>query len=189
MKNILIGALLAFGLNSVASAIPFYAEYADNVWLNKNNKSHTWVFDLDNDPLFEGWFFGPYGSVDINPEDTINSAFFSIGFYDDEKDWKRKEYGTLIVDDDKWFKNEEISFSDSILLADVASSLQDHVLTVTVKRKKGDFGVNFASLFGDFTDNPAGPTKPPISVTEPSIVLMLGSGLLLLAFARRRVMR
>lgn len=180
MKNYLLGALL-FCISATAAATPYYAEFTDNVWLNKNNTSHTWTFDLDNDSLYEGWLpiIGAYGSADINAEDTVNSAYFSIGFYDDDWDRRRKEYGGLIVDGDSWFANEEISANDTILLADVSASLVDHVLNVTVNRNKGDFGVSFTSLLGDYTDNPA-------SVPEPGSLVLLGLGLFGLGFARRQ---
>ena len=178
--------MLVFGLVGSANADTYYEEFTSDVWLNRNNTSATWTFDLDNDLLFEAWipFVGPVGSADINTEDTITSALFSIGFYDDERDYwgGKKEYGGLIVDGTSWFSNEEIGTSDSIFAANVLGELVDHVLTVRVDRISGDFGVDFTSLGGTFIDNPTPPEVP-----EPGTMLLMGAGLLgILGYNRKR---
>ena len=188
MKRLLIGALLTLGLIHTAAAIPthtvssFFTLNTEKVWFNKHYTSHTWVFDLDNDHLYQGWSWdrGAYGTADINPEDTIISASFAIGFFDDEHDWKRKEYGDLLLDDKTVYDNEEISWHDSIFGLRVTRLLDDHMLKVTVNRNKGDFGVKFSGLWGWFKD------KKPHQVPEPSIMALMGSGLLAIGFVSRR---
>jgi len=181
MKKYLLG-LLALTISATVSATPYYAEFTDTVWFNSSNTSHTWTFDLDNDPLFAGWALGPYGTADINAEDTVDSAYFSIGFFDDFLSDGRKfesEYGGLTVDGNNWLANEEIGAGNTILLADVSGLLVDHMLSVTVSRVSGDFGVSFTSLIGEYTDNPA-------SVPEPGSLALLGLGLAGLGLSRRK---
>lgn len=183
MKKYLLG-LLALTISATVSATPYYEEFTDNVFLNSSNTSHTWTFDLDNDALFAGWNLlgGPFGTADINAEDTVDSAYFSIGFYDDflNDGWSfANEYGGLTVDGSTWLSNEEIGAGDSIILADVSALLVDHILSVTVSRNQGDFGVSFTSLAGEFTDNPA-------AVPEPGSLALLGLGLAGLGFSRRK---
>ena len=79
-----------------------------------------------------------------------------------------------MVDGSSWL-NEEISGSDSIWLASVTGLLIDHELAVTVNWISGDFGVDFTSLIGDYTDNPADNGAP---VPEPATILLMGIGIL-----------
>jgi hypothetical protein len=160
-----------------AQAIGFYKVFTDNVWFSSTNTIHTWTFDLD-------------ANTDINAEDTINSAYFSIGFYD-RWDWFSEESGDLTVGGDSWLVEEEIGFLDTILAANVTGLMTDHTLAVTVNQISGDFGVNFTSLFGDytefgdFTDNLSGDVAAP--VPEPSTMLLMGTGLIgLVAYGRKR---
>jgi len=183
LLGLLTGLLLIFVVVGSVSALSYYEEFTDNEWLNRNNTSATWTFDLDNDTLYAGWFGVPYGSRDINAEDTINSAYFSMRFYDDS-DKKKEEFGSLIVDGSTWYSDVEVDGGDMIFAANVTGSLVDHILTVVVKRNSGDFGVDFASLFGDFTDNPV--PQPQIPVPEPATMILFGLGLLGLAGVSRK---
>ena len=181
MKKLLVflcAVSLVLGIAVSAGANGFYEEFTSNVWFNSGNTTHTWTFDLDADSLYAGWFIIPYGTADINPEDTINWAKFTLLFCDDERDSREREYGDLTVDGNQWFSNEEIGIGDSIILANVTGLLNDHILNVKVDWVSGDFGVSFTSIIGCYTDNPA-------PVPEPATMFLLGLGLLGVAGIRR----
>jgi hypothetical protein len=174
---VLCALTLVFGMAASAQAIGFYKAFTNNVWFDNTNREHTWTFDLD-------------ASTDINAEDTINSAYFSIGFYD-RWDWFSEESGNLTVDGVAWLVKEEIGFLDTILAANVTGLMTDHTLAVTVKRISGNFGVNFTSLFGDYTefgdDTDNLSDNGAVPVPEPSTILLMGTGILgLVAYGRKR---
>ncbi len=166
-----------------ATALPgtYYIEDTDFVWFNKNNKKNTWVFDLNSDPLVGVGGGGPDFDtpVDINPEDDILSAEFAILFWDDcDKGKKRKkEVAVLKFDGHKIWK-KEIDKYDFFTEDALSYVLNDHILKVTVKRLKGDFGVCSVSLGGTYKDN-----SP---VPEPTTMLLFGTGLASLAAVSRR---
>lgn len=160
----------------------FFVEYTgegNTVWFNKHNTSYTWVFDLDKDPLYSAWDGENNGApVDINAEDTIVSADLGISFFDD-CDKKIKEYAKLKVDGDTFFKKKEIDTNDFFNYDVLSSVLDDHKLTVTVKRISGDFGVSYVGLGGTFINEVA-------PVPEPTTMLLFGTGLAGLAAVGRR---
>ena len=178
-----VACTVFLGWAGIAAATPspvgaFFTEDANYVQFDKNNKSYTWTFDLDNDPVFSAMQGPGYGqAIDINAEDTISKAWLSIFFYDDEKDKKAEEYATVKLDGKKYFQNMEID-SQMYSFAGIETLLTDHVLSVTVKRNSGDFGVCNVTLGGTYIDN-----SP---VPEPTTMLLFGTGLAGLAAVGRR---
>ena len=185
MKKIMRAAvgLVFLGWVGMASAAPsptgaFFAEDDTFVDFDRFNTSFTWIFDLDKDPVFSAMPCNYGDLIDINAEDIISEAELALVFLDDERDIKAKEYATLKLDGKNYFKNMEID-SDVYSFAGVETLLQDHVLSVTVKRNAGDFSVASVLLGGKYVD-----VAP---VPEPTTMFLFGIGLAgLAAFGRKR---
>jgi hypothetical protein len=168
-------ALGAFGTASASmchdkDCSAYYDAFDVHVKLNYTNTSYTHTFDLDNDAL-KNW----YGhSVDIDPWDTIKTAYLYVKVTDDYD--VEHEYGSLtLVDNGYTTSPKEIdSFFNNYWGFNVTSLLDDHLLTVTVNWICGDFYLKYEKLYGKFCDNPP-PSNP---VPEPGTMLLLGAGLL-----------
>jgi hypothetical protein len=165
------GTFLMLCFAGTASALLFSDTQHQNVWFSSSNTTKTWTFDLDNDALDWG---------DINSEDSINWAFLSFGTFDDHD--SQLEYANINLDGTLNF-NWEVdpgwwSANVSSLVVD------DHFLAVTFNLLRGDFGVSWVNLFGDYTDNRENTSAAP--VPEPATMLLLGCGLIGLAGSSRK---
>jgi len=171
MKKILAGLfaiLLVFGVVGMANATLYTDVNCEGFWFDGDNTSHTWTFNLDNDNLLFG---------DINPGDTINSAFLNIGFYDD-LDIFKAEFGDVLTDSLLRWDNFEVDILDSLCSINVLGQVvDDHILYLTIERNYGDFGVAGAEITGCYTT----------PVPEPATMILVGAGLIALAgFGRKR---
>lgn len=193
MKKLVCAMIMGtmFGWMGSAHAKPLhFYEMQGGYSFDDVNLSQTWTFNLDDDVLFSAWDGSgsdPYGQiVDISAKDIINNAWIEISFYDNEEDVgpRTKERADLIIDGALIFSGKEID--TSYFHRNLATSLDDHLLTVTVtnapvnsKGLYGDFDVMSVLVGGRYTDN----TAP---VPEPGTLLLFASGLAgLAAFGRR----
>jgi hypothetical protein len=181
---IIFSFIFIFGLAQISSATlcghkfcgdenTFFDLQWEKVFFDDGNKSHTWIFDLDQ-PLEKG---------DIGPEDKITSAKLWLGIWDDKDDFKdqndsEKEYANLYLGGKQVWNNHEVSwFGNSF---DVLSYLDDHILSVKMELVKGDFGSYSAFVKGCYIDKPA-------PVPEPATFFLLGSGLVcIFRFGKKR---
>jgi len=174
MKKPILSMLVAvflFGFTAPASALFFSDTIHQNIWLDSQNPSHTWHFDLNNDVL-------DWGTIDSG--DEINSAYLWFGTYDQHDGY---EFSDIALNTVEVVSNWEVD-SGWWSLGNVAAFIgADHLLNVTFSRTGGDFGVSWVNLHGQYTDSH--PTAPA-PVPEPGTLLLLGAGMIGLAGTSRR---
>jgi hypothetical protein len=150
IRRLVLAACLALMVAPAAFAIPFVDSIPHLQFMDTPLESHLFVFDLDNDVLATG---------DVNPLDTINSAFLSILFGDDQD--LENEASWVVFDGEVALVLPVVT---PLWTADVyAQVVDDHYLEVTVVRASGDFWLGTAVVWGDVTPIP-----------EPTSMLMLG---------------
>ena len=166
-------AVYLFGFTGSASALFFSDTIHQNVWLDSQNPSYTWQFDLNNDTL-------DWGNIDS--DDEINSAYLWFGTYDQHDG---HEFSDISLNLYEVVTNWEVD-SGWWSLGNVTAFIGvDHLLNVTFDRRGGDFGVSWINLHGDYTDNKSATAAP---VPEPGTLLLLGTGLIGVAgFSRKKI--
>ena len=164
-------ALFLFGFTGSASALFFSDTIYQNVWLNSQNPSFTWHFDLNNDVL-------DWGNIDSH--DEINSAYLWFGTYDQHDGY---EFSDISLNLYEVVTNWEVD-SGWWSLGNVTAFINaDHLLNVTFDRRGGDFGVSWINLHGDYTDSDSVTAAP---VPEPGTLLLLATGVAGIAATSRR---
>jgi len=164
-------AAFVFSFTGIAHALFFSDTIHQNIWLDSQNPSHTWHFDLNEDRLDWGT---------INGDDEINSAYLWFETYDRHDGY---EFSDIAFNAVAVVHNWEVD-SGWWSLGNVAAFIgADHLLNVTFSRTGGDFGVSWVNLHGHYTDGNSTPAAP---VPEPSTLLLLGAGMIGIAGASRK---
>jgi len=167
--SILMFAVGILGVQSLALAVPFTAYVTPQPHiLMFGNHPRNFFFDLDAD-MSQG---------DINPGDTINSAYLDF-LTDDDAPWKDYmddwyhiyEYARVYVDGNNKGTREINYGTYSYYIRNEAND--DHRVNASISCYSGDFYLNGVSIRGDYTDN-----TPDAPVPEPMTLLLLGPALL-----------